>query len=153
MEAQKLNIAAILAIALTGIVVSALAAGLLTNYQRVPNQGYVKAVGVGVYWDAACTQNVTSINWGFLEPGTTSTKQVWIKNIGNTQISINMTTENWSPTNARNYLTLVWNREGWILNATQSVQAVLTLSVLSTITETDIVEFSFDIVITGTETS
>jgi hypothetical protein len=151
METQKFNMATILAIALTGIVVSALAAGLLTDYQRIPNQGQVKAVGVGVYWNEACTDNVTIIDWGLLGPGDTATKEVWIKNIGNTPIMLNMTTENWNDPEARNYITLTWDCERKVLNATRTVKAVLTLSISSTITETDIVEFSFYIKITGTE--
>jgi hypothetical protein len=151
METQKINAAAILTIALTGIVVSALAAGLLIAYQRVPNQGYVKAVGVGVYTNADCTNNMTSINWGFLEPGATATQEVWIKNIGNTRIMLNMTTESWNPNYASNYITLSWDREGQVLNATQSFKAVLTLSVSTAITGTNITDFSFTIVITGTE--
>jgi hypothetical protein len=151
METQKINAAVVLAIALTGIIVSALAAGLLAAYQRVPNQGIVKAIGVGVYSDTACTQNLTFINWGFLEPGASYTRDVWIKNIGNSRISLNMTTESWNPISAKDYIILRWDREGQVLDATQSVKAVLTLSVLTGITATNITDFSFTIVITGTE--
>ena len=151
METQKINASIILAIALTGIIVSALAASLLTDLQRVPNQGSVKAVRVGVYSDSACTNNLTSINWGLLAPETSSTKDVWIKNIGNTRIMLNMTTEGWNPSYASNYITLGWDREGQLLNATQSFKAVLTLSVSTGITSTNITDFSFNIVITGTE--
>jgi hypothetical protein len=151
METQKINASIILAIALTGIIVSALAASLLTDLQRVPNQGSVKAVRVGVYSDSACTNNLTSINWGLLTPETSYTKDVWIKNIGNTRIMLNMTTEGWNPSYASNYITLSWDREGQLLNATQSFKAVLTLSVSTGITSTNITDFSFTIVITGTE--
>jgi hypothetical protein len=151
METQKINASIILAIALTGIIVSALAASLLTDLQRVPNQGSVKAVRVGVYSDSACTNNLTSINWGLLAPETSYTKDVWIKNIGNTRIMLNMTTEGWNPSYASNYITLGWDREGQLLNATQSFKAVLTLSVSTGITSTNITDFSFTIVIKGTE--
>ena len=151
METQKINASIILAIALTGIIVSALAASLLTDLQRVPNQASVKAVRVGVYSDSACTNNLTSINWGLLTPETSYTKDVWIKNIGNTRIMLNMTTEGWNPSYANNYITLGWDREGQLLNATQSFKAVLTLSVSTDITSTNITDFSFNIVITGTE--
>jgi len=151
METQKINASIILAIALTGIIVSALAASLLTDFQRVPNQASVKAVRVGVYSDSACTNNLTSINWGLLTPETSYTKDVWIKNIGNTRIILNMTTEGWNPSYANNYITLGWDSEGQLLNATQSFKAVLTLSVSTDITSTNITDFSFNIVITGTE--
>ncbi|MEM2971642.1 MAG: hypothetical protein QW270_04385 [Candidatus Bathyarchaeia archaeon] len=148
METQKINAATILAIAFTGIIVSALAAGLLMAYERVPNYGYLKAVGVGVYWNEACTNNVTSIDWGFLSPGTPATREIWIKNTGNTRIKLNMTTESWNPIQAKNYITLSWNCEGQVLDATNSIKAVLTLSVS---TQIDIDEFAFDIIITGIE--
>ena len=151
METQKINVAAILVVALTGIIVTVVAASLLMAYQRVPNYGYVKSVGVGVYWDQACTENVTSIDWEILEPGSNRTQVIWIKNTGNTQVVLNMTTGNWTTPEAENYISLTWNREGQILNANQSISATLTLSVSTTITETDIVEFSFDMIITGTE--
>lgn len=151
METQKINATAILAIVLTGIVVTALATGLLMAYQRVPNYGYVKSVGVGVYWDAACTENVTTISWGLLELGSNTTKTVWIKNTGNIPLVLNLAAESWNPAEAENYITLTWNREGLELGANSTISAVLALSVSPTIAETSIVEFSFDIIITGTE--
>jgi hypothetical protein len=149
MAMQKIQAGAILAIAMTGIVASALAASLLTTYQRVPNSGNVKAVGVGVYWNSACTNNVTSIDWGFLEPGSTVSKTVYVKNNGNTRLVLSMTKDNWSPTSASSYITLSWNRDGYILEPGAYVQAVLTLSVSQSIS--GVTSFSFDIIITGTE--
>jgi hypothetical protein len=131
---------------MTGIVVSVLAA--MSAYQRIPNTGNVRAVGVGVYWDSDCTSNVTSIDWGFLEPGATVNVTVYIKNEGNIPVVLNMTTDYWYPTSASENITLSWNREGYVLNP-GSVQAVLTLSVSSDIS--GVREFSFDIIITGTE--
>jgi len=151
MEKQKFNIATIFAIALTAMVITALAATSLTAYYRAPNYGKVKAIKVGVYSDKECKNNLTSIDWGLLGPGSTSTKIVWIKNIGNTKITLNMTTDSWKPTNAGNYMKLNWNCTGQVLNVNQIISAALTLDVLETIKETEITEFSFDIVIIGTE--
>jgi len=50
---------------------------------------------------------------------------------------------------ASSYITLDWDRDDYVLSSGESVQAVLTLSVSSSIT--GITSFSFDIVITGTE--
>lgn len=36
----------------------------LTN-RTISNSGSVKAIGVGIYWDQACTNPVASISWGF----------------------------------------------------------------------------------------
>jgi hypothetical protein len=154
MAMQKIPIAAVLAIAITGIVLSVLAAGLLVAYQSVPNTGSVKAVGVGVYWESSCTNNVTSIDWSFLEPGDVVSKTVYIRNNGNVPETLNMTTDNWNSEAASTYLTLTWNREGYVLGTSEStrvVQAILTLSVSSSVS--GVAGFSFDIIITGTEQS
>ena len=150
MAMQRVPVGVVFTIAVAGIIASVLAAGLLMAYQRVPSSGNVKAVGVGVYWDNACTNNVTSIDWGFLEPGATVNKTVYIKNEGNTPMVLNMTTDNWNPASASENITLSWNREGYLLNTTAPVvQAILTLSVSPNIS--GVTNFSFDIIITGTE--
>lgn len=150
MAEYKTHVGVILAVAMTVIVVSVLATTLLMAYRRVPNTGNVEGVGVGVYWDDDCTDNVTSINWGFLELGATSNKTVYIKNEGNLPVVLNMTTDNWNPTSAYENITLSWNREGYVLNTTVPVtQAVLTLSVSPDIS--GVTNFTFDIIITGTE--
>jgi hypothetical protein len=148
MAMQKIPIGAVLAIAATAIIFSALATGLLFAYQRVPNTGNVKAVGVGVYLDSDCTNNVTSIDWGFLEPGAVTNRTVYVKNDGNVRAMLNMTTSSWS-LGAYGNITLSWNREGYLLNSGLVVQAVFTLSVSSNIT--GVTSFSFDMTITGTE--
>lgn len=149
MAELKISVGAVLAIAVMGVVLSVLASGLLTAYQRIPNTGDVKAVGVGVYWDDDCTSNVTAVDWGFLEPGATTTVMVYIKNEGNIHVVLNVTTDNWSPASASGYMVLSWDREGYVLNSGSVVQAVLTLSVSSDISE--VTSFGFDIMITGTE--
>jgi len=148
MAMQKIRVGAVLAIGATAIVIIVLATSLLTAYQRIPNAGKVKAVGVGVYSDDACTSNVTFINWFFLEPGAIANRTVYIKNEGNMPVVLNMTTDNWS-TGAYGKITLIWNRESYILDPTSVVQAVLTLSVSPNIS--GVTNFNFDIIITGTE--
>ena len=149
MTVQKIHTGVILAVAMTGIVVSVLATSLLMAYQRLPNAGNVKAVGVGVYWDTDCTSNVTSIDWGFLDPGATANVTVYIRNEGTIPVVVNMATDDWNPVSARDYITVTWNREGYVLSSDSVVQSVLTLSVSSDVNE--VRSFGFDIVITGTE--
>lgn len=148
MAMQRISMGTILAVAVTATFMSVLAASLLAVNQRIPNAGNVKAVGVGVYWNSNGTSNVTSIDWGFLEPGATANKTVYIKNEGNTRVILNMTTSSWS-TGAYGKITLIWNLEGYLLDSSAIVQTTLTLSVSSNIT--GVTSFSFDIIITGTE--
>jgi hypothetical protein len=149
MAMQRVQVAAIVGVAMTGIIVSVLAASLLMAYQSIPNGGSVKAVNVGVYWDSACTNNVSSVNWDFLSPGESKSVTVYVKNTGNQPVMLNMTTDNWNPASAQTYITLVWNREGYILDTIAPVvQATLTIS--ASLSTTGFTGFSFDAIITGT---
>jgi len=114
---------------------------------KISNQGTLKTIGVGVYWDAALTNKVSSIDWGILEPGSNVNKTVYIRNEGNAAATLSLATSNWSPSNASNYLTLTWNYGGQTLKVNEAIQVKLTLSASSSVT--GITNFSFDITITA----
>lgn len=147
MAFKNLTIGALLAVAALGTVFAAF--GAIVATRTIPNVGRLKAAGVGVYWDSSCTNVVSSIDWGSLDPGGRKTVTIYIKNEGNVQLKLSMTTGNWNPPSASSYITLSWNRESYVLPAGSVVSAVLTLSVSSSIS--GITNFSFDITITGTE--
>ena len=146
---RKLSIGATIAVAVTGLFLTLLTAGLLTTSQTVPSAGTVTAVNVGVYTDAAGTQNCTSIDWGILPPGNSTSRTVYIKNYGNVPVTLSMTTANWVPSNAATYLTFSWNRAGYVLNANTTVSATLTL--VASANAGNITSFSFNIIIVGTQ--
>ena len=52
---QKFHAGVILTVGITGFLMTALATGLLTAYQQIPNAGTIKAVGVGAYEDVSCS--------------------------------------------------------------------------------------------------
>ena len=112
---------------------------------RIQNQGAMKAVGVGVYWDQALTNRVTSIDWGTLEPGSNVNKTVYIRNEGNAAAILSMTTSNWNPTSASTYMGLSWDYGGQTIGVNAVVQVRLTLSASSSVS--GITSFSFDITI------
>ena len=148
MTLQKISMRVMIAIIAAGILLTVTTAGLLSVNQAVSSSGSVTTVNVGVYSDYACTQNLTSINWGTLSPGNSVNRTIYVKNTGNPQITLSMTKTNWNPASANGPITLTWNREGAKLNAGQVTTATLTLSVSESISE--ITSFSVDIVITGT---
>jgi hypothetical protein len=113
--------------------------------RTVTNSGSIKAIGVDVYWDQACTNPVSSVNWGIVSPGGTKDITVYIKNTGNSPITLSMATSNWNPTNAHNYMTLTWNYAGQTINANNVTPVTFTLTVSASIT--GITNFSFDITI------
>jgi hypothetical protein len=135
-------IAYTLTLSIVGVVLSS-----LQTSRTVSNTGTVKAIGVGVYSEYACINPITSINWGTLEPGQAVNRTIYIKNTSNVPVTLSMTTQNWNPSSASNYITCTWDSEGKSLNASQVSPAVLTLSVRSNIT--GVTDFSFDIVIIG----
>ncbi|MHA1711240.1 MAG: hypothetical protein ACTSUS_04140 [Candidatus Freyarchaeota archaeon] len=120
---------------------------LLTRSVSVPSVGTVKAIGVGVYWDNSCSNVTSSIDWGVIEPGATTNVTLYIRNEGNAAVTLSLTTENWNPSEASNFMTLEWDYDRRTLNPNEVIQVTLTLSVSSSIE--GITSFSFDIIITG----
>jgi len=104
---------------------------------------------VAVYSNSACTQNATSIDWGQLQGGGTSNATVWVKNIGNSNVTLNLLSSNWSPSNAPTWITLSWNQEGQTIVPNQAVQANLVLSVSAAI-DASIIDFTFNLISSGT---
>jgi hypothetical protein len=113
--------------------------------QTISNTGSVMTIGVGVYLDQGCANPVTSINWGNLEPGSNVNRTVFIRNEGNTAATLSMTTSNWSPPSASDYMTLSWDYKGQTIAVNEVKQVKFTLAVSSSIT--GITSFSFDITI------
>ena len=122
------------------------ASAAIRNF-KVSNTGSVSTIGVGVYWDQACTNPVSSIDWGVQDPGATVDRTVFIRNEGNMDSSISMTTSNWNPSNASDYITLSWDYGGQTLSVNQVVQVKFTLSVSNSIS--GITNFSVDITISA----
>jgi hypothetical protein len=111
--------------------------------KTISNVGSVKAVGVGVYQDIGCTTPLSSVDWGSLDPGSNNNVTVYIRNEGNSVVSLTMNTANWNPSTASNYMTLTWNYGGQSINVGAVTQVKLTLSVSASVA--GITDFSFDI--------
>ena len=124
------------------------ATSLLQTNRTIPNAGSVKGVGVGIYWDSACTNRTSSINWGLLDPGSNKTVTVYVRNEGNAAATLSKAAQNWNPSTASSYMTLNWNYAGQTLSVNQVLQVKLTLVVSSTVS--GITNFSFHIIITAT---
>jgi len=132
----------VLALSLVGQVLSA-----LQTSRTVSNAGTVKAIGVGVFWNNECTDPLSSIDWGILEPGSSKKVTCYIRNEGNSVSTLSMYASNWSPSNASDYLTLSWDYGGQSINPDDVTQVTFTLSVDASID--GITSFSFDITIVG----
>lgn len=148
MAAQKISTILLMAITLAGMILTVTAASVISVSEALPMKGSISAVNVGIYSDSQCSQRLTSVDWGTLSPGETLTKTIYIKNTCDRQLELRMTKTNWDPPEANGPISITWNREGATLNQGQSVQAVITLSVSSTIS--GIASFDVQVVITGT---
>jgi hypothetical protein len=142
-EVSSIVILCTLAIAVFGT-----ALAFRQNYKTVPNSASVKGVGVGIYWDLACTNQTSSIDWGMLESGTNKTVKIYVRNEGNTFVTLSKTLQNWNPLVASNYVTVNWDYSNQTLSVNQVLQVNLTLAVSSTVS--GITNFTFDITITAT---
>ena len=136
-------IATVLLALLSGFTVS----GLLNTSKTLTSSGSVKTINVGVYYDDLCTQVMNSVDWGTLKPGEEVYQTVYIMNPGSSPLNVSMTTSNWAPVEAANYITFTWDSEGASIDSDQVLQVLLTLSVSDMIT--GLTDFSFNIVIEG----
>jgi hypothetical protein len=121
--------------------------GLLNVQRTISSTGSIKSINVEVYWDSECTQVINEVDWGQVMPGEDIIKTVYVKNSGNSPMTLSLSYSAWSPVEAGNYLSLAWNREGSVVNAGSVRSAVLTLSVDYSIF--GISDYSFNILIQG----
>jgi hypothetical protein len=149
MQFQKLSKIGIIVLAIAAIALTATTAAVLTANQSVPLNGTINAVNLWIYSDVGCTQTVTSLSVGTLNPGGTANQTIYVKNTGNIAETLTMSTANWNPTNATTLLTLNWNRQNTVLNAGASIPATLTLTAAPS--TGSLTNFSFDVTFTGTQ--
>jgi hypothetical protein len=146
MHLQKLPKTAIILLIIT-IVLLALTTTAAAQ-SRSPRKTII-SVNLGIYSDSACTNPQTTLKFGTINPGSTTTQTIYIKNTGNVAETLTMAASNWNPTNATSSLTLTWNRQNTVLPAGQSIQARLTLTAASN--TGSLKAFSCSVTITGTQ--
>jgi len=119
-----------------------------TFNSSIKSYGTLKYVGVSVYWDNACTNQVTSIPWGTITPGAQVDNTLYVKNVGNAAGTLMMSYGNFTPTVAASYLALTWNCSSYVLPSSSVTCARLLLTVQPNIT--GVTDFSFDILLEAT---
>ncbi len=149
MESQRFSAIFIITVAAMAVTTVVFTYGLLFGNKTINNQGNVNAIGVGVYLENECINEVSTIDWGYIEPGSTHKVTIYIRNEGNIPMILNMTIGNWNPSPASAHITVSWDQEGSQVGAQAVVETVLTLLVSPDIS--DVSNFSFDITIIGTE--
>ena len=127
------------------------ATAYLVKTYTIQMQGNIYAIGVEVFWDSQCTNKCETVDWGWLHPGESKNITLYLRNSGNTPVTLTLSTENWLPAEAADYISLTWDREGYYMTE-QTIACLFTLTVSDAIQNTTIQSFSFDAVITATET-
>ena len=134
------------------VIISALmivgVSGLLTATKTIDSSGTIMAINIEVYSDLACTQPLSSLDWGIPEPGDTVNRVVYLKNTGNADMSLNMYVSNWTPSGVDTYLSLSWDQENTVIAPDEVLQSTISLLVESGIS--GITDFSYQITLQGT---
>jgi hypothetical protein len=128
------------------LVTSPLTLGFLTGSNDVSNTGILTSANVGVYTTQKCTTNLTRIGWGRVLPGSNYTKTGYVRNNGNVNMTLGLSTSDWSPASA-NIIGLSWNYNSKPLVPGQVLAVTWRLNVPSTIS--GVKNFSFNIVVSG----
>jgi hypothetical protein len=116
---------------------------------RIPASGDIKAVGLEVYGDPACTVPLLSVDWGLLSPGETKSVTCYLKSTSNVNASLLLSLAGWVPKEAEEFITLVWDQEGTVITPDTVLPAEFTLHVDSAVH--GISSFSFDVIISAVE--
>ena len=115
------------------------------SYQHPPE--------IGVYNDGSATLPTSSVDWGVLSPGSTVTRDIYIKNMGTWAFSsLSLSASSWVPTNADQYLTFSWSYpDSEMAKMPLQPGAVIRvrLSLFANSTVQGITNFSFSITITA----
>ena len=131
------------------IVNAVLIAGITgTRIVTFQNTVFVKTIDVGVYCDANCTSLIQGIDWGILEPGENRTNDIYLRNEGNTEISLSIWAANWSSSEAEEFMSFDAIHQSEPVQIGETILVRLILHLLPDIRDID--SFNFDIVIETT---
>lgn len=138
---EKLLAGALVAV----IVVAAVAAVLITR--QVHSTGKINVTGFSIYSDPAATVELPSVDWGNLNPGEVAALTFYAKNTGTTNITLNMNSTAWQPTNAEQFISYSWDYNGQVLVSKQVLSITLYCSVSDDIVNSQPLIETFDSVI------
>ncbi len=111
----------------------------------IGSQGTVKATGIGVYLDSSCSNAVPFVDWGTIEPNSAKNIPIYVRNEGSGTATLTLGTDNWTPSNASNYMSLGWDYADQLIGPQEVVQITLVLSTSPNIE--GITNFGFDVII------
>lgn len=69
----------------------------------------VQTVNTTIYETAECLHGLTSIDWGFVGAGSSTSVTVYVRNAGNTDVRLFLATDQWYPEYAQTYNHVDWD--------------------------------------------
>jgi len=150
-QLQKISVLTTIGLLLTVLTATLVSSALTpaSTNKSVPSKGSLTVINLAVYSDSACTSNLTSLDFGSISSGDTSNITCWVKNTGNSNETLSLTTNSWSPESVTQWLTLSWNQSGTVLDKDQVVAATLSMQV-SPFVDPSLSDFTLNVVIAGT---
>jgi hypothetical protein len=109
----------------------------LHSQYAISNAVTITSIGLEVYKDVNCTQPLSRIEWGSLEPNETASYVCYVKSVSNVNLTLTLTTENWNPVNSSKYLTLSWNYDNSTLQPNEVLEVTFDLHVDSEVSGID----------------
>jgi len=171
---RKETILLVLVVALLTILITTSISLLLEKYDntRIPSLGTIRTIGVEAYGGnlTQLSNGNKTLDWGTIYPGTLTKRSFYLKSQSTVPIILQLSTSNWTlldvnGENATDFLNIplneslriTWDYNGTPLNPTEEIYVTLTLNATNSIkfvnylTDYQIREFSFDIIIVGNE--
>lgn len=112
------------------IAATTVAVAVIVSQKAVPSSGVTTTnPNIGLYSDAACTQPLTTLQWGTINAGSSTQQTIYIKNTGTGSMTLSIAVTNWAPIDANNTITITMDKTGATLTAGQSTAAILTCAV------------------------
>jgi len=148
---RKIQALLVLVLLLCTVYTGYFATAYLISSYTIQMTGNIYTLNLEAFWDSQCTNRCETIDWGWFHPGDSKSLIIYLRNNGNVNATLSLSTANWIPAEAADYISLTWNREGYLMTE-KVIECTLTLTVSTEIQNTTIQSFSFDAIITATET-
>ncbi len=152
MASVKTSRILVIVLTIAAIAVAGVTFAAITINQNLSTAATITAgPNVGVYSNAACTTAVSTINWGSIEAGGTTTQTIYIEDTGGAAMTPSITLTNWSPAGITSYVTITWSTLPSSISPGVSNAAAVTFTVtVSSSIPTGDTSFSNSITISGT---
>lgn len=150
---SKRTLLLVMIVVIASVTVSTTVAMLLSKRGNltVSSLGTIKTIGVETYWDPNRENKAQLINWDEVLVGASKDVTVYIRNVSNQKVTLDLEATDWNPAKLAGYTTLSWDYNGASLDPGEIIQVTLTLSFSSSeslsryLIEENVLNYSFDI--------